>query len=100
MIAHGCHLCRAIICQPLPGYFGGLSQANDPRQILRAGAALALMIAAIEQRLDQSSLLDEERAGSLRSVDLMPGNGERIAANFLHIHRHLAGGLNGVSMEE
>ena len=86
--------------QPLLGNLRGFANANNPRQIFRSSAALALMAAAINLRLDQRSLLDVKRAGALRRMDLVAGNRKRIARNFLYVDRHFACGLDCVGMKK
>ncbi len=99
-VAHGGHFCWPATGKPIARYIRRFSQTDNPRKVLRTGTALPLVAAAIDQRLNQRALLQEQRASPLRCVDLVSGNRERITADLLHINRDLARGLNCVRMEE
>ncbi len=58
------------------------------------------MAAAVQQRLNQGAFLDEQRAGTLRRVDLVPGDRERVACDLLHVDGNFPGRLNGIGVEE
>src|SRR5215472_4318604 len=100
MVTHSRHLRPAAARKPLPRDLGGFAQTNDARQILGSSPPLPLVAAAIKERLNESSLLQEESSGALRGVKFMPGDGERIASNLGHIDRRLPRSLDGVGMEE
>src|SRR5207302_268935 len=72
---------------------------DDSRKVLRASASLALVIAAIEQRREQSSLANIKRTCSLRSVHLVAGDGEQVATDLFDVEGDFPGGLNGVSVK-
>ena len=76
-----------------------MSQPDDARQVLRAGAALAFLRSAEEQRLRMRAPPDVECAGALRPMELVAGDGQQIAADRLHIDRHLARRLHRIGME-
>src|SRR5215469_4950514 len=100
MVTHSRHLRRTAARKPVPRDLGGFAQTNDAGQILGSSPALPLVAAAIKERLNESSLLQEESSGALRRVKLVPGNGKRIAGNLGHIDRRLACSLDGVGMED
>ena len=45
------------------------------------------------------SFADKESSNALWAVELMPGYGERIQAQSLHIHWYLARGLDAIGMK-
>src|SRR5438270_277403 len=100
MVTHGHHLRRAAAFEPLLADFSGLAQPDNAWQVFCAGAALPFVASAIDQRLDQRSLLDIERTGPLRRMDFVSGNRERIAAYLMYVDCDLAGGLHRVCMKE
>ena len=81
------------------GEFGGFAEADDSGDVFGAGAALAFVGAAEEERLDLGSAADVEGADSLGRVHLVAGDGEQVAADLLHVDGELAGCLDGVGVE-
>ena len=57
------------------------------------------MPSAIKQRLQQSSLPHVQRTGALRAVHLVPGDGQQVATDLLHVQRNLARRLDRVRVE-
>ena len=79
--------------------FRSLAEAHDAGDIFRAGAALALVRSAEEERLEARAAADIENADALRRVQLVPGDAEQMAADGLDVDGNFAGGLDGVRVE-
>ena len=62
--------------QVLDGEAGGGGEAGDPRRVLRAGAAAALVAAAVHRAHGLDALGPVQRAHALRAADLVRGDGE------------------------
>src|SRR6185369_17619073 len=58
------------------------------------------MTASVKERLEERSAANVERTSSLRTVDLVSGDGEQLATDLLHVHRNLACCLNCVGVEQ
>src|SRR5260370_17470842 len=90
MVAHRCHFRRVVIREPMARDLRGLAQADDAGQILGSSTTLALVAAAIEHRLNQSSLLEEHCSGSLSRMQFVSRDGERIATALAHLPRRFS----------
>ena len=88
----------------LPSFAGreprGDAQAGDRRHVLGAGAAVALVLAAGEDRLHPRAALDPERARALRPVELVRRERQQIDAERAHVDRNLADRLHGVGVHQ
>jgi hypothetical protein len=73
-VAQGGHFLIVTAFEGLHRQLRSLTQSDDPRNIFRSGAARALVPAAMEERLQMSSLANVKRAHPLSSVHLVPGN--------------------------
>src|SRR5260370_8068204 len=100
MVAHRCHFRRVVIREPMARDLRGLAQADDAGQILGSSTTLALVAAAIEQRLNQSSLLEEQCSGSLRRMEFVSGDAERIETDLAHLDPPFASSLPPVRVTE
>ncbi len=79
---------------------GGHAQAGDGRDVLGAGAAVALVLAAREDRRDARAALDPEGAGTLRTVELVRRERQQVSAEGAHVHGNLGDRLHGIGVEE
>ena len=61
------------------GELGGEAEGDRARGILGSGPS-ALLIAAVQERLDSGRPRDEQRSDADRSADLVGGDRERLAA--------------------
>ncbi len=96
----------------LPGGFGShlfaadlarLAQANDARHVQRAAAHAALVTAAVDLLGQLNARIAPphvQGAHSLRSINLVPAQGEKVDVIGLYIYRNLAHRLNGVGVED
>ena len=82
------------------GELGGAGQADDAGDILSAGAAAALMASADEERIDRCAATNIHGADTLGSVHLVAADGKQVAADLTNVEGHLAGGLDGIDVEE
>src|SRR5437660_2309598 len=80
-VAHGGHFLRGAAVESLLRYLGCLAQTHNSGDVFCPCAARTLVAAAVEQRLDASSLLHIKRADALRCMNLVAGDGERVTAN-------------------
>ena len=96
--------CGVGLSQPCVGEFGGFAEGYDAGDVFGAGAALALVGAAVEERGEADVAADEEDAGALRGVHLVAGDGEQVdvleRGLGAEVEGELAGGLDGVGVEE
>src|ERR1700758_634473 len=76
-----------------------MTQADDPRQVLCAGTALAFLWAAEEQGHRVGAAAYVERAGPLRAMEFVAGDGQQVASDLLNVNGQLARGLHRVRME-
>ena len=76
------------------------AQPGDRRHVLGAGAAVALVLAAGQDRLHPRAALDPQRAGALRAVELVRRQRQQIDAERAHVDRNLAGRLHGVGVHQ
>ena len=74
-------------------------QTHDAGDVLRAGAALALVAAAHQQRLERRALAQKHGAHALGRVHLVSTDGQHVAADPLHVDGDLAGALDRVDVE-
>src|SRR5437899_273429 len=65
---------------------GSRSHADNGRYILRAGAAVPLVLPSGQKRLHPRSALDPEGAGSLRPVELVGREREQVDAEPPNVH--------------
>ena len=98
-IAHRGHL-RPVRRDPsFAGQFGCFAETDDAGNVLRSRPARALVASAIEHGLQDGSLAHIQRAHSLRSMNLVSGNREQIAADALYVDGDLPRRLHGVRVE-
>jgi hypothetical protein len=83
-----------------PGACGGDAEADQCRDVLGAGAAVALLASAGHLRDQPRAAAHPQRAGALRAGELVPGDGEQIYAERRDVERQLAGRLHGVRVEQ
>ncbi len=77
----------------------GFAQAHDAGDVFRSGAARTLVAAAMKKRSQSSSLSHKKCANALRRVNLVAGDGKRVAPDAIHIYRDLARSLHGVGVK-
>ncbi len=99
LIAQATQLLNALRQIPL-GHLRGDAHAGDGGDILRAGAAAVLLPAAFEQRQDAHALAHKQRGGSLRPVELIRGQAQRIDAERSDINRDVADRSDGVRVAQ
>ena len=83
-----------------PGARGGDAEADQRRDVLGAGAAVALLASAGHLRDQPRAATDPQRAGALRAGELVAGDGQQIDAERRDVERQLAGRLHGVGVEQ
>src|SRR6185312_4511146 len=88
--------------EPLAGHIGGTAEGDDSGDVFRAGTALALVRAAVEERSKLYSLAREEHPGALRSVHLVPGDREKVDVLELtrEVERQLRSGLYSIGVDD
>ena len=74
--------------------------AGDRRHVLGARAAVALVLAAGDDRQQARAALDPQRAGALRAVELVRRQRQQVDAERPHVDRNLAGRLHGVGVQQ
>ena len=75
----GTRICGgSVVGQPGLREFGGFAEADDAGYVFGAGAALALVRAAVEHGGEADVAADEESADALGGVDLVAGEGEEV----------------------
>lgn len=72
---------------------------DDRRDVFGAGAASALLLAAVDEVGQQDALPDVEGADPLGGVDLVAGEGEHVDLLGLHVDRNVADRLHRVGVE-
>ena len=83
------------------GELARLAEAGDVGDVLRAGAAAPLLVAAEQERPHGRAAADVERADALRGVDLVAGEGQHVERRLGGVDaRDLADGLRGVGVED
>src|SRR5262249_28125433 len=70
-----------------------------PYDVLGARAAVALLAAAVQERLQARSAADVQRADSLGPVELVRRNREQIDTEGIYVYRQAAGALYRVGVE-
>ena len=94
------HFLTGPIRKPAERNLRRLAQSHNAGHVFRSSPPLPLMPPAVEQRLQPSSLAHIQRPHSLRRVQLVTGNRQQVAANPVHIQRHLGRRLHGIRMEQ
>ena len=80
-----------------------LAEADDARNVQRAGAHAALVAAAVHLRGELHARIlapDVERADALGSVDLVAGERQQVDVVCDHVDRNFADRLRGVGVEQ
>ena len=97
-IPHRCHLRQRLVeCVDRPSQRG--SQSDDPRYVLGARSQIPLVTAAVEQRNTLDVAAEKQRAASVRSTELVPGNTHRREPAAREVDGDVTGGLHGVGMD-
>ena len=76
------------------------AQAGNRRHVLGAGAPVALVLAAGQDRLHPRAALDPQRAGALRAVELVRRQRQQIDAERADVDRDLADRLHRVGVHQ
>ena len=76
-----------------------LAQAHNSRNIFRAGAAIAFVVTAVEDRLEFRAGADVQRAHALRPVNLVRRNRKQIHAQAVDVQRQFPRALHRVAVE-
>ncbi len=82
------------------GQLDGFRHAHNTRYVLSAGAAAALLSAAVDQVINARALLNIERAYALGTMELVAGQRQQIAADGTHVHGDCTDGLHCVRVEQ
>jgi len=77
---------------------GCLSQTHDHRNGFRTRANAALMTRAVMQRVELDALFDVKRTDSLRTVEFVSGDRQKINAKLPHARFDFPARLSGVRM--
>ena len=72
----------------------------DPRHILRPGAEIALLSAAVDERGQRQTGLDVERADALRAVDFVSRDRNKVGPERFGLERDFQKALHGVRVEQ
>src|SRR5580658_9685260 len=78
---------------------GCLAEANNSRNIFSAGTAVALMMSPMKLGLYRSPCANVQRTNSLRSINLVRGDGKQIPTETFNVERHLSGRLHCVAVK-
>ena len=78
----------------------GGGKAADAGQILRAGAEIALLSAAVDEGRQRKTRTDVERAHTLGTVDFMPRDGNQVRAERLCLEGDFQEALDGVGVKK
>ena len=81
------------------GDFRSFAEADDAGDVLSAGAALALVRSAEDERLKTRAAAGVEHSNALGRVEFVAGEAEQMAADGLDVDGDFAGGLNRVRVE-
>src|SRR5580704_8392453 len=96
--------CGIVVREPLLGDLRCFAETYDAGDVFGSGTALALMSSAVKERREADVAAGEEDAGALGRVELVAGDAEEVdvpeRAGGAEVERELAGGLDGVGVEE
>ena len=87
----------------LPAQLRGLAEADDARDVQRAGAHAALVAAAVDDRRQQHARIPAphvERADALRPVHLVRAERRQVDLQLVDVERNLADRLHRVGVEQ
>ncbi len=87
------------ISRPVNSKLRGLSESRNTGNVLGARAAVALVVAAEQNRLERNTLANIERADALWRSELVPADGVEIDSDFTNVHGKAAGNLNAVRVK-
>ena len=90
---------RGVGSERMTRKLGGFSESNDAGDIFRARAEAALMMSAVNERIEARAGADIERANTFGSVEFVAGNREEIHAERIDIHGNFSGGLDRVGVK-
>ena len=93
-------LALALRCQVAAGDDASCAQCGDARNIFGAGAPPALLVAAVQQRLQRRGGAFVPAADPLRRVNLVSGKRQKIDAEVVHRKGHLAQCLHRVGVHQ
>ena len=99
VIADGAEL-RVVRVDVRGGDLDGLADAHDGGQVLGAGAAVALLCAAVHELLQAHALADVQHADALGRMELVAGHAQHVDLHGLYVDLHAADGLHRVGVEE
>src|SRR5262249_43588862 len=92
---------RALRGKPVAGRRGCRAEARDGGHVLGAGAHVALLAAALDERIQAAKRRPRnERAHTLGGADLVPGQGQKISAEDFDITGNSTHGLDRVDVQE
>ncbi len=74
-------------------------EPGDPGDVLGTGAAVALLAAPVEDRLQVDALAHEQGAHALRTPELVPGDGDEVGAGGVSGDVAPGGALDGVDQD-
>jgi hypothetical protein len=74
-------------------------EADDGRDVEGAGADVALLAAAVQQRHALRVAPQQQRTGAHRAAELVPGQREGVDTAGGEVDRHLADGLHRVGVQ-
>src|SRR5437870_1831650 len=77
----------------------GLSKPDDARDVFGPGAAVALMTAPVQLRLEPDAGAHDQAADAFRTVELVRLHGQQVDAQLVDAHRDLPRRLHGVAVE-
>src|SRR5262245_26180741 len=83
--------------------FTSLAEADDSRNVQRAGAHAAFVAAAVDDGRELNTRIaaaNVQSTDALRSVSFMAADGEQVDVVFLHVHRNFAYGLHFLDVKD
>src|SRR2546425_4949563 len=84
-----------VFCQRFAGDSGSFAKPHNSRDVFRAGAEAALMMAAVEKLAQARAAANEERADSLGAVKFVRGKREQIELEDPYVDGNFSDGLHG-----
>jgi len=96
-VAHGAHVGHValqdfveLIRGVPPGDLGRLAQPDDLQHVFGAGAAVGLVVGAVDELGQPDAGTDVERADALGRVEFVSRHRKQVYSQFVHEHRNLA----------
>ena len=99
LVAQRADAVAANSCWPFTADLDGDGERDDAGHVQGAGADVALLPAAVQQRRAGDVPAEQQRADADRAAELVPGDGQRGRAGGGEVDRHLTDRLDRVGVE-